>query len=111
LFGRDSKKKEKINDLKNVYDKIARKYNIPTSDFPNIDRTRDALNLLDFGKIKSSDKKRIKHLEYVINVETANLMELAKKDESLKTDDFEKQLNLVLNSFSNHCGEEQLQNV
>lgn len=36
VFGKDSKKKELINNLDAIYDKIQKEHNISPGDFPNV---------------------------------------------------------------------------
>lgn len=48
VFGKDSKKKDLIKNLENVYEKIQKEQQISASDFPDISKMQEALNKYDF---------------------------------------------------------------
>ncbi|KAK2721686.1 hypothetical protein QYM36_003855 [Artemia franciscana] len=57
MFGKDSKKKELIKNIDQVYDKIRREHNISIGDFPDKKRMQEMLAKHDFTKFPSLKPK------------------------------------------------------
>lgn len=81
VFGKDSKKKELIKNLDKTYDKIHRTYNISIGDFPNIQKMREHLELVDFKTFKSLDKKLIDKVDSMLSADITQLMQMLPKEE------------------------------
>ena len=57
MFGKESKKKELIKNLDNLYSQIQREHQISPGDFPDITKMKEVLMRLDFTKFKSIDMR------------------------------------------------------
>ncbi|CAF4354596.1 unnamed protein product, partial [Rotaria magnacalcarata] len=82
VFGKDSKRKELINKLHLVYEKIQREHNIPIGDFPKIDRMQESLrNMQDFTKFKILDKKLLERVDKMLAEDVPKLMSMIPQEE------------------------------
>ncbi|KAF4680867.1 hypothetical protein FOZ60_003749 [Perkinsus olseni] len=54
MFGKNSKKRELIEHLDEVYEQVSKRYNLPIGDFPSVDYMRKELSHYDFSKIKKA---------------------------------------------------------
>ncbi|CAF4438965.1 unnamed protein product, partial [Rotaria sp. Silwood2] len=81
VFGKDSKRKELINKLHLVYEKIQREQNIPMGDFPKIDRMQELLRNMDFTKFKPLDKKLLDRVDKMLSEDVPKLMSMIPQEE------------------------------
>jgi len=81
VFGKDSKRKELINKLHIVYEKIQREHNIPLGDFPKLERMQDLLRNMDFNKFKPLDKKLLDRVDKMLGEDVPKLMSMIPKEE------------------------------
>ncbi|CAF3310619.1 unnamed protein product [Rotaria socialis] len=82
VFGKDSKRKELINKLHLVYEKVQREHNIPLGDFPKIDRMQESLrNMQDFTKFKILDKKLLERVDRMLAEDVPKLMSMIPQEE------------------------------
>ncbi|CAF1184814.1 unnamed protein product [Rotaria sp. Silwood1] len=81
VFGKDSKRKELINKLHLVYEKIQRDHNIPMGDFPKIDRMQELLKNMDFTKFKPLDKKLLDRVDKMLAEDVPKLMSMIPQEE------------------------------
>ena len=81
VFGKDSKKKEIIRNLDRIYEKIQHQHNISPGDFPNIDKMREVLELLDFKTFKVLDKKLIDKCDNMMATDITQLMQMLPKED------------------------------
>ncbi|KAI0981249.1 hypothetical protein GJ496_005705 [Pomphorhynchus laevis] len=83
VFGKDTKKKELIKNLKSIYDKIHLDHQISYGDFPNIERMQDLLKRYDFSKFKNFDKRLIENVERMLSHDITRLMALIPQEGNL----------------------------
>ena len=57
MFGKDSKKKELIKNLDNLYGQIQREHQISPGDFPDMKTMQERLQHHDFTKFKALDPR------------------------------------------------------
>ncbi|CAF0914027.1 unnamed protein product [Adineta steineri] len=81
VFGKDSKRKELINKLHLVYEKIQREHNIPLGDFPKIERMQELLRNMDFTKFKPLDKKLLERVDKMLAEDVPKLMNMIPQEE------------------------------
>ncbi|CAF0913808.1 unnamed protein product [Adineta steineri] len=81
VFGKDSKRKELINKLHLVYEKIQREHNIPLGDFPKIERMQELLRNMDFTKFKPLDKKLLERVDKMLSEDVPKLMNMIPQEE------------------------------
>lgn len=81
MFGKDSKKKEIIKNLDRIYERIQHQHNISPGDFPNIDKMRECLELLDFKTFKVLDKKLIDKCDNMMATDVTQLMQMLPKED------------------------------
>ena len=53
VFGKDSKKKDLIKNIGNIYDRLQREHQISPGDFPDIKKMQEVLQNQDFSKFHS----------------------------------------------------------
>ncbi|XP_019624479.1 PREDICTED: EH domain-containing protein 1-like [Branchiostoma belcheri] len=68
VFGKDSKKKELIDNLHKVYDQIQREQQISIGDFPQIERMQEQLRQMDFSKFHTLKPKLIEKVDHMLSV-------------------------------------------
>lgn len=81
VFGKDSKRKELINKLHLVYEKIQRDQNIPLGDFPKLERMQELLRNMDFTKFKPLDKKLLEKVDKMLAEDVPKLMSMIPREE------------------------------
>jgi len=75
VFGKDSKQKELIDNLDKEFYKIQRMYNLPPSDFPDIQKYREQLKLYDFSKFPKINTRMLQTLDEVLSVDFPTLLQ------------------------------------
>ncbi|XP_013781142.1 EH domain-containing protein 3-like [Limulus polyphemus] len=74
VFGKDSKKKELIKNLGNVYAEIQREQQIPPGDFPDLKYMQEKLNEQDFTKFHHIKPKLLEMVEKMLAEDISQLM-------------------------------------
>uniref|UniRef100_A0A3B4AYZ5 EH domain-containing protein 1 n=1 Tax=Periophthalmus magnuspinnatus TaxID=409849 RepID=A0A3B4AYZ5_9GOBI len=82
VFGKDSKKKELINNLGEIYQRIEKEHQISPGDFPNISKMQEILNGQDFSKFASLKPKLLEQVEDMLAHDIARLMALVRQEEA-----------------------------
>ncbi|XP_051945048.1 EH domain-containing protein 1-like [Xyrauchen texanus] len=82
VFGKDSKKKELINNLGFIYEKIQKEHNISPGDFPNLKKMQDLLAAQDFTKFPAIRPKLLEAVEDMLGNDIARLMTQVRKEEA-----------------------------
>ena len=85
VIGKDSKKKELIKHLDDVFKTIQSEYNIPAADFPDTQVMAEALKKQDFTKFPTYDKSLIEKVDKMLSDDLARLMQMIPAEESDKT--------------------------
>ncbi|XP_043859432.1 EH domain-containing protein 1-like [Dromiciops gliroides] len=82
MFGKENKKRELLNNLKDVYQKIEREYHISPGDFPSIPKMQELLQTQDFSKFQSLKPKLFENLEQMLSKDIARLMFMMREEEA-----------------------------
>ncbi|XP_043931700.1 EH domain-containing protein 1 [Protopterus annectens] len=82
VFGKDTKKKELINNLGEIYLKIEREHQISPGDFPNLKRMQEMLQNQDFTKFQSVKQKLLDTVDDMLANDIARLMIMVRQEES-----------------------------
>jgi hypothetical protein len=85
VFGKDSKKKELIDNLAQIYTQIQKEHNISPGDFPNLPRMQEALRNEDFQKFHLLNPKLIRNVDRMLAEDIAGLMQMISFEESKLT--------------------------
>ncbi|XP_037729174.1 EH domain-containing protein 3 [Drosophila subpulchrella] len=81
VFGKDSKKKDLIKNLGQVYDRIQREHSISPGDFPDIKKMQDVLQHQDFTKFHSLKPHLLDIVDNMLAKDIARLMEMIPQEE------------------------------
>ncbi|KAL5285571.1 EHD4 family protein [Megaselia abdita] len=81
VFGKDSKKKDLIKNLGQIYDRIQREHQISPGDFPDIKKMQDVLQHQDFTKFHSLKPQLLEVVDTMLAKDIARLMELIPQEE------------------------------
>ncbi|XP_064600664.1 EH domain-containing protein 3-like [Liolophura sinensis] len=81
MFGKDSKKKELINNLNDIYGTIQRDHQISPGDFPNLARMKEQLQHHDFSKFHQIKPKLLEAVDDMLSNDIARLMQMIPKEE------------------------------
>ena len=83
MFGKDSKKKELIQNLQSVYEIIQKEHQISLGDFPNIKRLQEQLEKEDFTKFHPIKPKLIETVDQMLRDDIARLMAMIPLEEQV----------------------------
>lgn len=81
VFGKDSKKKELIKNLGQIYDRIQREHQISPGDFPDIRKMQEHLQHQDFTKFHSLKPNLLEVVDSMLANDIARLMEMIPHEE------------------------------
>ncbi|KAH8236456.1 hypothetical protein KR026_002594, partial [Drosophila bipectinata] len=81
VFGKDSKKKELIKNLGQIYDRIQREHSISPGDFPDIKKMQEVLQHQDFTKFHSLKPHLLDIVDNMLAKDIARLMEMIPQEE------------------------------
>ncbi|KAA8588840.1 hypothetical protein FQN60_010185 [Etheostoma spectabile] len=82
VFGKDSKKKELIANLGEIYHKIEKEHQISPGDFPNLAKMQELLNGQDFSKFAALKPKLLEAVEDMLANDIARLMAMVRQEEA-----------------------------
>jgi len=74
LFGKDKRKQELLDSLKQVFFELHKRYNLPVGDFPNIPKFRETVKHYDFDKFAKLNQKMIEQMDSVLAEDIPKLM-------------------------------------
>lgn len=74
VFGKDSKKKELIKNLGQIYEKLQREHQISLGDFPDIKKMQDVLATMDFTKFNPIKPKLLDVVDNMLATDISKLM-------------------------------------
>lgn len=86
LFGKETKKKELIASLGDVFAQLQRQYQISPGDFPNIKHMQEQLQFHDFSKFQPLKPKLLENVDKMLSEEIAKLMARIPKEEHDKVE-------------------------
>lgn len=81
LFGKDTKKKELIASLGDVFAQLQRQHQISPGDFPNVKHMQEQLQFHDFSKFQLLKPKLIESVDKMLAEEIAKLMARIPREE------------------------------
>lgn len=81
VFGKDSKKKELIKNIGNIYDRLQREHQISPGDFPDIKKMQENLQNQDFSKFHSLKPQFIETVDRMLANDIAKLMSMIPQEE------------------------------
>lgn len=76
MFGKDSKKKDLIKNLGNIYRDIEREHQISPGDFPDIKEMQEKLLQMDFTKFNTLKKPLLDTVDKMLAEDIARLMSM-----------------------------------
>ncbi|CAI5770850.1 domain-containing 3 [Podarcis lilfordi] len=82
VFGKDNKKKELVNNLREIYGRIVQEHQISPGDFPNLKKMQEQLEAQDFSKFQPLKTKLLDAVEDMLTNDIAQLMVLVRQEES-----------------------------
>lgn len=82
MFGKDSKKKELIKNLGQIYDKLQREHQISPGDFPDIKKMQDVLQNQDFTKFHPIKPKFLEIVDRMLADDISSLMAKIPQEET-----------------------------
>jgi len=85
LIGKDSKKKDMIKKLDQIFTLLQNEHKIPKSDFPDVNVMRKHLERFDFSKFNSLDSKMMEKVDKMLADDIPRLMNLIPQEEREKT--------------------------
>ncbi|XP_058518800.1 EH domain-containing protein 1 [Ochotona princeps] len=83
VFGKESKKKELVNNLGEIYQKIEREHQISPGDFPSLRKMQEQLQTQDFSKFQALKPKLLDTVDDMLANDIARLMVMVRQEESL----------------------------
>jgi len=95
MFGKDTKKKELLNGLADIFASLQQQHQISAGDFPNLQRMRDQLQYHDFSKFPVLKPKLLETVDRMLADDIARLMTLIPKEEEQRIDASVKVLSLA----------------
>lgn len=82
FIGKDSKKKDLIKNIGQVYDRLQKEHQISPGDFPEIKKMQDVLANQDFSKFHSLKPHLIEAVDKMLANDIARLMSMIPQEES-----------------------------
>ncbi|XP_060547847.1 EH domain-containing protein 1-like [Pantherophis guttatus] len=82
VFGKESKKKELLNNLGEIYLKIEREHQISPGDFPSLRKMQEQLLTQDFSKFQPLKQKLLDSVDDMLANDIARLMVMVRQEES-----------------------------
>lgn len=81
VFGKDSKKKDLIKNLGQIYDQLQREHQISPGDFPELKKMQELLVHHDFTKFNPLKPRLLEVVDKMLAEDIARLMALIPHDE------------------------------
>lgn len=88
VFGKDSKKKQLIKDLHQLYASVAREHAISQGDLPNLARMQQMLEEADFSKFQPLKERLIATVDSMLSQDIAQLMQMIPQETVSHTKDW-----------------------
>ena len=76
MFGKESRKNELIENLRDVYKEIQMTHNISSGDFPNIRKMQQQLAYYDFTKFHSLKQKLLDNVDRMLSEDITKVMKM-----------------------------------
>lgn len=85
MFGKDSKKKDLIKHLSNIYAEIERDHHIPIGDFPDIREMQEKLLQFDFTEFNPLRKPLVDTVDRMLADDISRLMSMIPHEQQIET--------------------------
>jgi len=86
MFGKDTKKKELVNGLANIFASLQQQHQISAGDFPNLQRMQEQLQHHDFSKFPAMKPKLLENVDRMLADDIARLMTMIPKEAEQQTE-------------------------
>ena len=86
MFGKDTKKKELVNSLADIFASLQQQHQISAGDFPNIQRMQEQLQHHDFSKFPLLKPKLLETVDRMLADDIARLMTMIPKEAEQQTE-------------------------
>uniref|UniRef100_T1IRR9 EH domain-containing protein 1 n=1 Tax=Strigamia maritima TaxID=126957 RepID=T1IRR9_STRMM len=87
MFGKDSKKKELINKLGDIYTSLQREHSISPGDFPDMKRMQESLVHHDFTKFHPLKQRLLDNIDKMLADDISRLMSMIPQEEQMITNE------------------------
>lgn len=87
VFGKDSKKKELIKKLGNIYADIQKEHQIPPGDFPDMKHMQEKLLQQDFDKFNVLKPKLLEAVDSMLSEDIARIMAMIPQEQTERTEE------------------------
>jgi EH domain-containing protein 1 len=81
VFGKDSKKKDLIKNIGQIYDRLQKEHQISPGDFPEIKKMQEVLANQDFTKFHSLRPQLLETVDRMLAIDIARLMGMIPHEE------------------------------
>ncbi|CAM6032180.1 unnamed protein product, partial [Sphagnum compactum] len=81
MFGKDTKKKDLIKNLGQIFDRIQKEHHISPGDFPDIKKMQEVLQTFDFTKFHSLKMPLLDVVDRMLEADIAKLMQMIPQEE------------------------------
>lgn len=81
VFGKESKKKDLIKNLGQIYDRLQKEHQISPGDFPEIKKMQEVLANQDFAKFHSLKPHLLDAVDKMLAIDIARLMQMIPQEE------------------------------
>ncbi|BFZ12041.1 hypothetical protein BsWGS_15080 [Bradybaena similaris] len=102
MFGKDSKKKELINKLPEIFAQLQREHQISPGDFPNLKRFQEQLQHQDFTKFHQLRPKLLEVVDAMLANDIARLMQMIPAEEKENVEKNEANGNIQGGAFEGY---------
>jgi len=86
MFGKDTKKKELIGGLAQIFASLQQQHQISAGDFPSVQRMQEQLQYHDFSKFQLLKPKLLETVDRMLANDVAQLMTRIPKEEEQRAD-------------------------
>ena len=86
VFGKDTKKKELLHGLADIFASLQHQHQISAGDFPNVQRMQEQLQYHDFSKFPLLKPKLLETVDRMLADDIARLMTMIPKEEEQRVD-------------------------
>jgi len=86
MFGKDTKKKELIGGLAQIFANLQQQHQISAGDFPSVQRMQEQLQYHDFSKFPPLKPKLLEAVDRMLANDIAQLMTRIPKEEEQRAD-------------------------
>ncbi|XP_031343905.1 EH domain-containing protein 3-like [Photinus pyralis] len=86
MFGKESKKRDLIFNLAEIYQRIQHEHGISVGDFPDLCKMQDSLSRYDFSKLRHFKARLLESVDKMLSEDISQLMAMIPHDETVLDD-------------------------